>query len=65
MFYKLKPGYILRGWKGISWVLVKRPDNQTQILSQENFHALLLCDGETQLPDRLENKTLQNILKKY
>lgn len=65
MFYKLKPGYILRGWKGISWVLVKRPDNQTQILSQENFHALLLCDGETQLPDSLEDKTVQNILKKY
>lgn len=41
----------------MSWVLIKRPENVVQRLSQEKFQALLLCDGETDL------SVMDNILK--
>ena len=49
MFYKIKPSYILRGWKGQAWTLVKRPENSIRRLTQERFQTLLLCDGVTDL----------------
>ena len=64
MFYKLKPDYVLRGWEEMSWVLVKRPENATRLLSQKMFQVLLLCDGETELPGELLDDTLLEVLHK-
>ncbi len=59
MYYSLKPEYLLRGWEGMAWMLVRRPENQLTALSREMFQTLLLCDGETELsaPD-LDGETL-------
>lgn len=62
MYYKLKPGYVLRGWKGSAWMLVKRPENQVWQLTHEKFQALLLCDGKTELPGNLLDKGLEEVL---
>lgn len=64
MFYKLKPDYVLRGWEEMSWVLVKRPENATRLMSQKMFQVLLLCDGETELPGELLDDTLLEVLHK-
>ena len=63
MYYRMKPSYALRGWEGMSWVLVKRPENWTQILTQEQFQVLTLCDGETELPGGMLDKALQKALQ--
>lgn len=63
MFYRLKSNYILRGWNGMPWVLVKRPENAIKNLSQEQFQVLLLCDGETELPGGLLNDSLNETLR--
>ena len=63
MFYKLKPEYALRGWEGMTGVLLKRPENLTRKLTQEQFQVLTLCDGETNLPTSLMNKVLENTLQ--
>ena len=62
MFYRLKAGYVLRGWEEMSWVLVRRPENQTRLLGQEMFQALLLCDGETDVDD-LPEDSLKEVLR--
>lgn len=62
MFYRLKPEYALRGWEGMAWVLVQRPENLTRTLSQKQFHALLLCDGETPLSKDLTDSTIWQAL---
>ena len=62
MFYKMKSDYILRGWEEMAWVLVKRPENQTRLLGQKTFQALLLCDGETDVDD-LPEDSLKEILR--
>ena len=62
MYYRLKQSYVLRGWEGLAWVLVKRPCNQIYQLSQEEFQVLILCDGETEL-SRVYLKT-QNCTKR-
>lgn len=62
MFYRLKAGYVLRGWEEMAWVLVKRPENQTRLLGQKMFQALLLCDGETELED-LPDDSLKEALR--
>ena len=62
MFYRLKAEYVLRGWEGMAWVLVKRPENETQNLSSEQFQILTLCDGETELPGELLDETLKKAL---
>ena len=49
MIYRLKTAYMLRGWEGMSWALVRRSDNKVRALSQNMFQLLLLCDGETDL----------------
>lgn len=64
MFYRLKPDYILRGWEEMSWVLVKRPDNEVRILSQSQFQVLLFCDGETDLPGAFPDDSLTEVLLK-
>ena len=51
VFFRTRPPYVLRGWKGIPWVLVKQPENTTERLSRKEFETLLLCDGETNLDD--------------
>ena len=63
MFYRLKSNYILRGWNGMPWVLVRRPENAIKNLSQEQFQVLLLCDGETELPGGLLNDSLNETLR--
>lgn len=63
MYYRLKEGYALRGWKGTTWVLVHRPDNHATMLEQDQFQALILCDGETDLSDVQLNETLQRALR--
>ena len=62
MFYRLKPDYKLRGWKGMPWVLVKCPENWTRQITQEMFQLLLLCDGETEL-DGLLDAAIQETLQ--
>lgn len=62
MLYRLKPDYILRGWEGMPWVLVKCPKNWTRQLTQEMFQLLLLCDGETDL-DNLLDSAMQEVLQ--
>ena len=64
MFFRMKPEYVLRGWEGLAWVLVKRPENYTQRLSSELFQALLLCDGETEVAPSLLTDTLAGALKR-
>lgn len=57
MFYRLQSSYLLRGWKQTPWVLVKRPDNKVQNLSQVQFQTLMLCDGETDVAlDELDDQ---------
>lgn len=63
MYYRLKPEYVLRGWKGSAWVLVKRPENLTQYLTQEKFQTLLLCDGETELSADLLDSSIKHTLQ--
>lgn len=63
MFYRLKQSYVLRGWKGMPWALVKRPHNRTIDLSQEQFQALLLCDGETDVAADQLDETMQKSLQ--
>lgn len=64
MYYKLKPEYCLRGWQGMAWVLVQRPQNQTRALTRAMFEALLLCDGQTPLSDQSLSPAQQDALKK-
>ena len=63
MYYRMKPPYVLRGWEGMAWVLVKRPENWTQNLTQEQFQVLTLCDGETELPGGLLDEALKKALQ--
>ena len=59
MFYRLQSNYALRGWDGVAWILVHRPDNQAYPLSQQAFQVLTLCDGITDLTqDQLGPRTL-------
>ena len=58
MFYRLNPEYVLRGWEEMSWVLVRRPDNDVRLLTREMFQVLLLCDGETDLPGDLLDRNM-------
>ncbi len=63
MYYRLKSCYSMRGWKGMSWVLVKRPENHIETLKQDKFQVLMLCDGETELPGNLLDEELRDMLK--
>ncbi|MDO5336988.1 MAG: radical SAM protein [Eubacteriales bacterium] len=65
MFFKLKPPYALRGWEKMAWVLVKRPYNRIRCLSQTEFEALVLCDGETELTADLLDEQMQEVLKDF
>jgi len=44
MFYKLKPGYLLRGWQKLPNALVEK-GGRTLFLSAEEMEALKLCNG--------------------
>lgn len=63
MFYRLKQPYILRGWKGMPWVLVERPYNKKRNLSREQFQLLLLCDGKTDVTADMLDETMQKALQ--
>ena len=63
MIYRLKEPYILRGWKGLPWVLVKRPRNKTHNLLREQFQVLLLCDGKTDVTADMLDETMQKALR--
>lgn len=64
VFYKLQPGYMLRGWEKAAWALVHWPENKVQHLPPEVFQVLLLCDGETNLSVEELQQTTIDILKK-
>ena len=51
MFYKLNPGYMLRGWQKLPYALVHK-DRGTTFLSAREMQALELCNGkiDTSLP---------------
>lgn len=63
MFYRLKPLYLLRGWKSKPRVLVQRPGNKAVDLSREQFQVLLLCDGETDVTADQLDEAMQNALQ--
>lgn len=62
MYYRLKPEYSLRGWEKLAWTLVKRPENQVRILTQEMFQTLLLCDGQTDLTQEWTDGKMESCL---
>ena len=62
MFYRLKSCYALRGWEGMAWVLIRRPENRRKVLTKEQFQVLTLCDGETEWDPALLDDTLQKAL---
>lgn len=64
MFYRLKSPYALRGWDKMAWALVKRPENTLLQIGKEQFQALLLCDGQTDVTPYLEDRGLAEALKK-
>ena len=64
MFYRLKACYVLRGWEGLAWVLIKRPQNEIYVLQREVFDVLMLCDGETELVENLPDAGMQKALGK-
>ena len=64
VLYRLKANYVLRGWEKMTAMLVERPDNQAKALSKDVFQFLLLCDGETDLAEYLQNKELNDICQK-
>ena len=65
MFYRLKSKYSLRGWEGIAWVMLERPMNQAWRLTKEEFQALLLCDGETELSDGKVDAAIKKEIKSF
>ena len=65
MYYRLHPDYVLRGWKGRAWALVKRPRNKVRTLKQEEFQVLLLCDGFTNIEAGYITEDARKLLCKY
>ena len=65
MFYKLKSDYSLCGWEGTSWVLIQRPQNHSWRLTEKEFQALILCDGETDLSSNMFDETIRQTLKQF
>ena len=65
MLYRLKPAYILRGWKGKTGVMVRRPDNAVKPLNNIELQTLMLCDGETELTDDLLDDAMRQVLQEY
>ena len=63
MYYRITADYLLRGWQGMPWVLIKRPRNEAKRLNQEQFQVLTLCDGETELPGGLLDENLEEALR--
>ena len=65
MYYRLKPGYVLRGWEKMPWALVHRPENYVQVLKQEEFQTLLFCDGVTDSGVEYLSDVMRTLLYKY
>lgn len=65
MYYRLHPDYVLRGWKGRAWALVKRPENKVRTLNPEEFQAFLLCDGMTDMEAGYITDSTRKLLRKY
>ena len=65
MYYRLNEKYILRGWEGAAWILVQRPQNWLWKLSEKQFQALMLCDGETDLSDLFLLTSIGRELKQF
>lgn len=65
MYYRLKKMYALRGWKKEPYMLVKRPQNQVRRLRREDFQALLLCDGMTEMDAAYVSDPIRQALKRY
>ena len=65
MFYRLAPGYWLRGWEKLTQTLVHRQDNQIRPLTSHELQTLLLCDGETELNDFPLTPEMETTLHTY
>ena len=65
MYYRLKSQYVLRGWSKAAWTLVKRPENKIRHLNQEEFQALLLCDGLTDSDSEYISCKMKQRLERY
>lgn len=65
MYYRLKSQYVLRGWSKAAWTLVKRPENTIRHLNQEEFQALLLCDGLTNSDSEYISCKMKQRLERY
>ena len=48
MFYKLKPGYLLRGWQKLPYALVRKGE-RARFLSAKEMETLKLCNGKINL----------------
>lgn len=64
MIYKLRKDYVLRGWDKVAWVLVRRPENIYKVLNREQFQALLLCDGRTEIEATYLSDEMIEVLKR-
>ena len=64
MLYRLIDEMRLCGWKGKSWVLVRRPHNAIRVLSRDEFDVLLICDGETNIEIEELTSEQRNILER-
>lgn len=49
MYYKISSYYLLRGWIDSPRMLLRKIDNAVRFLDKEEFDALLLSDGETEI----------------
>ena len=48
-FYILKSNYCLRGYELLPYALLKRPENVTIFVNKDDFWALSLCDGHSDI----------------
>lgn len=48
-FYILKSNYCLRGYELLPYALLKRPENVTVFMNKDDFWALSLCDGHSDI----------------
>ena len=65
MFYRLSPGYALRGWEKFTYALIYQPDNNVCALNADDFQTLMLCDGETDLSNIPLTLGIEEALRSY
>jgi len=61
MFYKLKPGFMLRGWQKLPYALVHR-NGKTVFITAKEMQALQLCNGKINLSLPLVPQEIRDLL---